>query len=109
MIHYRQCINCGIEIEKPFWLCQSCEDMFGLAGVPYRFWPLDVKRLRNEAERNEARSHLLISLDALVDSQDLAGQLSDRITPRPLSDSDLLRHAPYADEAANRADRKSVV
>jgi len=113
---YRECIACGIIIEKPFWLCQTCEDTHGVLGVPSRLWPRFLKDMYNMAMREErrARRFELMLLEERGDgAQDIEGR-SLRHTGYPVPknyDPDmewgLLRYAPYADDEQNRAYRRS--
>jgi hypothetical protein len=102
----RLCIGCGIVIDRPFWLCQTCEDQFGVAGVPYREWPGYLKWLQKDAYREEyAARHEYISLDALAD--DVLGGALDDGDVEPYRSDALMAYAPYADEEANREYRKA--
>ena len=112
---YRQCICCGIVIETPFWLCQACEDAQGVTGVPYRKWPARLKIMVNQAKRDEYRAWRL----GLVPFED-AGEVEagprgglwesvgQEYDPEDADmASDLLRYAPYDDEAMNAEYRRS--
>jgi hypothetical protein len=95
----RLCVGCGIIIDRPFWLCQTCEDQFGVEGVPYQFWPPYLKWLVLDQKREERwGSKPVISLEAYLET--------GVIEPEPDRDA-LLAYAPYADEEANRAYRQA--
>jgi len=49
----RTCIYCGIGIDRPFWLCQSCEDYWDVASVRWADWPEELKALHRPARRYE--------------------------------------------------------
>jgi len=113
---YRECIACGITIEKPFWLCQTCEDTYGVAGKPYRLWPSHLKELTNMAQKEERRScrFAQVCIDSLddvpCDSEGRALDSTEYVTARrydPDMEWGLLRYAPYADDEQNRAYRRS--
>jgi len=113
---YRECISCGILIEKPFWLCQTCEDTHGVANVPCRFWPRYLRDLYNMAQRSEyqARRFAQVCIDSLddvpCDSEGHALDSTEYVTARrydPDMEWGLLRYAPYADDEQNRAYRRS--
>jgi hypothetical protein len=102
----RLCVGCGIIIDRPFWLCQTCEDEFGVAGVPYRDWPEYLKWLKRDAQREEyAETHEYISLDALAD--DVLGGEIDGGDVEPYRSDALMAYAPYEDEDANREYRQA--
>ena len=96
----RLCIGCGIVIDRPFWLCQTCEDDVGVAGVDYADWPEYLKYLALDAQREErSLDNDAISLDAF---EEWIGEMLE-----PPDDDALMAYAPYADEAANEVYRKS--
>ena len=68
---YRPCVCCGILIEKPFYLCQSCEHAYGVQDVPAAEYPAWLKYLCAEArkdERREAReAQQVVSLDEMIE------------------------------------------
>lgn len=107
----RYCVGCGIEIERPFWLCQTCEDEFGVNGKAYRYWPHWLKYLTNSAAREEyeeARGH--VDFDEDDDGDGVTVDTQGNIygdDPHRLKDSDLMRYAPYADEASNKEYRRA--
>ena len=108
----RYCVGCAIEIERPFWLCQTCEAEFGVEAVDYRYWPKWLKALKMSAAREEYeedRGHISLDDDddgdgIVVDTEGNVYGADDR---HRLRDSDLMRYAPYADEAMNRAYRQA--
>lgn len=96
----RLCVGCGIIIDRPFWLCQTCEDQFGVAGVSYAEWPDYLKWLKQDAQREEySHDNEALSLDEWLEAGELAAEDGN-------SDS-LMAYAPYADEEANRAYRQA--
>lgn len=119
---YRECICCGVLIETPFWLCQSCEDAYGVSGIPWRNWPQYLKDMYAMARREERRTRRLgfMSIDDLSGaSTDIRGcytpdptSLTIRASSCPERDADVddgyLRPSPYgSDEAANREYRRA--
>jgi len=114
MPQHRICIGCGIIIERPFWLCQSCEELYGVVGKPYSKWPRYLKDLVNEAQRFEyrAKGTYPVAPEELDDwwlETDEGGVLMRRRSAgldRELTDADLLQYAPYDDEQSNREYRR---
>ena len=110
---YRQCVCCGIVIETPFWLCQSCEDEYGVTGRDYRYWPSHLRSIVNQAQKDEYRARRLglVPFDDMVSAEaDMDGALM--VVPPQEYDmggmaDDLLAYAPYTDELANRAYRRA--
>lgn len=106
---YRICANCGIVIETPFWLCQSCEVVLGVDGLPYRRWPKHVHNLVEMSRRGEreASGHGLVSWDEVPEDSattDLAGDIVTLpwAVPGDMQKDDILPYAPYDDDEANR-------
>jgi len=108
---YRECICCGIIIETPFWLCQTCEDVQGVAGLDYRHWPGHLKARVNQAKRDEYRARRL-GLVSLNECSGIQAQIDGALwedVPQVYDpkdkDAGMMAYAPYEDEPANRAYR----
>lgn len=53
----RKCMLCGKTITPSFWVCEECEDEYGLGGS-WKDWPEWARRMRADtmAERRQERA-----------------------------------------------------
>ena len=113
----RYCAACGIEIDSPFWLCQTCASNFGVSGTNYKAWPRELKYLKNSVCREiYDAGRKTISIDELADNGidiDEDGNIYTDSELREIEYDDgplaepFMRYAPYKDEAQNREYRRA--
>jgi len=95
---YRRCIGCGILIEKPFWLCQTCADLFEVDGKRLSMWPQYLKDLRNYERRFERQDrHIALSLSIV------GGELRDPAEGNCVP----FQRSPYEYEGLNKIYRQA--
>ncbi len=74
--HGKRCVICGKVITETFWACRKCEADHGLVGVPYKAWPLWIKRLQKVDRRSytyrDRWDGNIVSLDSVGLDQDTA-------------------------------------
>ena len=119
----RYCAQCGIDIDAPNMLCQTCADAWGVDPVRYKSWPDSLRHIRNNAireRRDEMRHHLSIErfiedgVEIIASIPRIEKDTADISDGRLVTDSNaalrdehFMRYAPYKDEAQNRDYRRA--
>lgn len=61
----KQCVTCGKRITYTFWVCSSCENTYGIAGIKYTNWPEWIKVLVKTSRRQNTISRREIAFSSI--------------------------------------------
>lgn len=108
----RRCVLCDVPIARPFWLCPDCEEKAGVVGVPSGQWPAWLKAICSDEARFRRRSAREVvgpfGAETVWSEMNQDGYIAPpQWEPRRVTDGDLLRYAPYADESLNGEYRRA--